>query len=812
MTRLQPFPFSESDSEAGNDTTRGSQATDDRSFWYTRHMQLRPTQEKILDYTGGRMAISAVPGSGKTFILSLLATKLLSEGFIDSASGQQVLVVTYMNASVETFRASIRKRLDELGIDPIGFEVRTLHSLALEIVRNAQGGTGGLLDNLLIIDETESNNFIALAVTNWIESNSQLWESLLRDSSPQERVRWQGRIERISKLFIRESKNYRYSAQEVLDQLLKDESGVSQPIQSLSQIAEDHIEYQTIEIPLLGMLSEIYSLYQTALTRQSAMDFDDLIWQASEFLRSDDESATVLRARWPYILEDEAQDSVPLQEHLLELITGADGNWVRVGDPNQAITSSFTTAHPKRLNEFLDRADVETLPLPHSGRNAPVIFEAANTLVDWVCTHHPVPEVRRNAFRPQEILPTPEGDAQPNPPNSEAAIKINVFGQRELEEVPSIAQMASQYAEQHADRTLAILVPTHNLGYEFARKLDDMGADYDNQLKSANKVKEIAASLTAILSLLATPLNKRAIADSYSALREIDHPEATSDQVDSDRIRTILLSIYKPESFLFALGEEELRRSLPNNVATELEQQFLLRFSTFLRSLFLLRSMAFDDLILTLSDELYLSENGDSNRWHVIDLAIAYQLAGAARSWLDIHPDWRLPEISAQLASVARGSHSVSVNTGDSLGFIPKPGRITLATQHGAKGMEWDAVFLVGIDGSWIPGDLDAPFHGIRMPSGGDPAAEAKSQLHLLMEGASGLFSGRSATESAHIEVICERLSLLYVGITRARRYLHISRSRRKLQFDKEVETAPATVMGILYRYARDHEAAAQTT
>lgn len=775
-------------------------------------MQLRPTQEKILDYTGGRMAISAVPGSGKTFILSLLATKLLSEGFIDSSSGQQVLVVTYMNASVETFRASIRKRLDELGIDPIGFEVRTLHSLALEIVRNAQGGTGGLLDNLLIIDETESNNFIALAVTNWIESNSRLWESLLRDSSPQERVRWQGRIERISKLFIRESKNYRYSAQEVLDQLLKDESGVSHPIQSLSQIAEDHIEYQTFEIPLLGMLSEIYSLYQTALTRQSAMDFDDLIWQASEFLRSDDESATVLRARWPYILEDEAQDSVPLQEHLLELITGADGNWVRVGDPNQAITSSFTTAHPKRLNEFLDRADVETLPLPHSGRNAPVIFEAANTLVDWVCTHHPVPEVRLNAFRPQEILPTPEGDAQPNPPNSEAAIKINVFGQRELEEVPSIAQMARQYAEQHADRTLAILVPTHNLGYAFARKLDDMGADYDNQLKSANEVKEIAASLTAILSLLAAPLNKRAIADSYSALREIDHPEATSDQVDSDRIRTILLSIYKPESFLFALGEEELRRSLPNNVATELEQQFLLRFSTFLRSLFLLRSMAFDDLILTLSDELYLSENGDSNRRHVIDLAIAYQLAGAARSWLDIHPDWRLPEISAQLASVARGSHSVSVNTGDSLGFIPKPGRITLATQHGAKGMEWDAVFLVGIDGGWIPGDLNAPFHGIRMPSGGDPAAEAKSQLHLLMEGASGLFSGRSATESAHIEIICERLRLLYVGITRARRYLHISRSRRKLHFDKEVETAPATVMGILYRHVRDHEAAAQTT
>ena len=152
-------------------------------------MQLRPTQEKILEYTSGKMAISAVPGSGKTFILSLLATKLLSKGFINSSSGQQVLVVTYMTASVETFRASIRKRLDDLGIEPLGFEVRTLHSLALEIVKNAQGGADGQLENLLVIDETQSNNFIALAVTNWIESNTQLWESLLRDSSPQERVK-----------------------------------------------------------------------------------------------------------------------------------------------------------------------------------------------------------------------------------------------------------------------------------------------------------------------------------------------------------------------------------------------------------------------------------------------------------------------------------------------------------------------------------------------------------------------------------------------------------------------------------------------
>ncbi len=771
-------------------------------------MRLRKTQEEILQYTNGRMAISAVPGSGKTFILSLLATKLLSQGFVNSDVGQQVLIVTYMNASVETFRASIRKNLEEIGMQPAGFDVRTLHSLALEIVQNAAGGGDGRLENLLITDETESGNFIALSVSRWIDANGELWESLLLDSSPQERVRWQSVIERITRLFIREAKNYRYTPELILDRLQQDSSKASEPLRTLSQLAEDRGRYNALEIPLLGILSEIYAQYQSALIRQSAMDFDDLIWHASEILQSDQEAASALRQRWPYVLEDEAQDSVPLQEHLLELITGEDGNWVRVGDPNQAITSTFTAAHPKQFNKFLDRDDVKTLPLPHSGRNAPTIFGAANNLVNWVCDDHPVPEVRANAFRRQVILPTPEEDGQPNPSDDESSIKISVFKQREEEELPQVAEMAITYSNDHPDHTLAILVPTNNLGYEMARQLDENGADYDDQLRSDNQIKEIAASLTAVLSLLADPLDKKALAGTYSALHELGHPALASDELIPERIHTILLSVHKPESFLFAADDEELGTSLPRSVASDAELRFLKRFSSYLRSLFEMRPLGFDDLILALSDELYTAKNGENDRRadrkQEMDLAIAYQLSGAARSWLDIHPEWRLPEICAQLANVARGSHSISFNSRGESGYKPKPGCITLATQHGAKGMEWDAVFIVGIDGAWIPSDLDAPFFGIRMPSGSDPSAEAIAHLRLLMEGSAGLYAGRSATETAHIEVICERLRLFYVGITRARRYLHISRSRTTRHFDREVDTEPATVLGVLYRYIRD--------
>ena len=85
---------------------------------------------------------------------------------------------------------------------------------------------------------------------------------------------------------------------------------------------------------------------------------------------------------------------------------------------------------------------------------------------------------------------------------------------------------------------------------------------------------------------------------------------------------------------------------------------------------------------------------------------------------------------------------------------------------------------MLGIDGFWIPGDLDAHFMGVDDSFGGNPEAEALAQLRFLMQGDAGLYDDLTATESAHVDVICERLRLFYVGLTRARRYLHISRSR----------------------------------
>ncbi len=768
----------------------------------TQPLTLRPAQEEILAYRGGRMAVSAVPGSGKTFTLSLLAAKLIADKRVDVEGGRQVLVVTFLNSSVDTFRARIRKRLHETGLPDSGFDVRTLHSLALEIVRWAGEAPS---EDLVVFDDMQSRHILESAVDGWINDNVRLWETFLPDTgheySPQMIARWRDITATTAASFIRAAKNDRYSPDAILNAIQE---------QFNSPHGTDE-EPNVARSPLMHMLAGIYGRYQTALARQGGLDYDDLIWGATERLEHRPDLVDSLRARWPFVLEDEAQDSVPLQEILLEQLTGPTGNWVRVGDPNQAITSTFTAAHPRFFSRFIDRSDVTARALPNSGRSAPLIIGAANAMLNWAIDHHPVPEVRRDAFRRQDILPTPPGDSQSNPPDSEADIHIRVYRHREDEELPAIAQQAVDYTRRHPHHTAAILVPTHLMGYGVAGHLDALNANYDNLLRGSGREREVAAALHAVLAVLANPLDTRALQAAHSGLSELRETGPIYDitppeSEDAARFQAILRSVYRPESILFPREDESLVELLPSGVATEEDVDRLARLAGFLRGSFDLRTLPVDDLTLALADALFApraaaSESDEAT--HELDLAIAYQIASQLRQWREAQPDWRLPELVAQLQSVATGRRALNV-VRDDAGYDPKPGRITLTTQHSAKGLEWDAVFLVGIDGMWIPGSLESPFLGVHDFLGGDPNAEATAQLSYLMRNEAGIYPNRTATESAHIEVICERLRLLYVGITRARRYLHLSRSRAGRRRNHEQETEPATVLGVLYRYVQE--------
>src|SRR3990170_851278 len=132
----------------------------------------RPAQLKILDYAhhGGKMGVSAVPGSGKTVTLSYLAAQLVKENI---RNDEEVLIVTFANSAVDNFSRRIREFLQrEAGLLPgVGYRVRTLHGLAHDILRE-RPALLGLPEDFDIIDERVSTQILEDLVANWLRSPS----------------------------------------------------------------------------------------------------------------------------------------------------------------------------------------------------------------------------------------------------------------------------------------------------------------------------------------------------------------------------------------------------------------------------------------------------------------------------------------------------------------------------------------------------------------------------------------------------------------------------------------------------------------
>jgi DNA helicase-2/ATP-dependent DNA helicase PcrA len=142
---------------------------------------LRTSQEEILRYKAGKMGISAVPGSGKTFTLSYLAANLIKSGAIDLE--QEILVVTLVNAAVDNFSNRISSQLQKENLLPgYGYRVRTLHGLANDIVRE-RPDLAGLDTNYQIIDEVEAMRIKRSAAQDWLSAHQDFFEPYLESVS-----------------------------------------------------------------------------------------------------------------------------------------------------------------------------------------------------------------------------------------------------------------------------------------------------------------------------------------------------------------------------------------------------------------------------------------------------------------------------------------------------------------------------------------------------------------------------------------------------------------------------------------------------
>ena len=293
----------------------------------------------------------------------------------------------------------------------------------------------------------------------------------------------------------------------------------------------------------------IYADYQRALAYRGAVDFDDLIRLALQTLRLDPAFLARLRERWPYILEDEAQDSSRLQEEILKLLVGPEGNWVRVGDPNQAIYETFTTASPEYLRRFMKQPGVRARDLPNSGRSMQSVINLANYLIRWSNDAHPVPAIR-SALAPPYIAPTPRGDPQPNPPDAPENVRLNARGLSPQQEIEAVARALERWLPEHKNETVAVLVPRNDRGFEVANALKAKNIPYVELLRSTRTTREAAGALTHLGYYLADPTSAKKLATVYRVWQRQSREDPVLEARVAD-IAKLLRQIARVEDYLW---------------------------------------------------------------------------------------------------------------------------------------------------------------------------------------------------------------------------------------------------------------------
>jgi ATP-dependent DNA helicase UvrD/PcrA len=128
-------------------------------------------------------------------------------------------------------------------------------------------------------------------------------------------------------------------------------------------------------------VADVYDLYQRRLLASNAVDFDDMLYLTVEVFQRFPEALARWQKAFRYVLVDEYQDTNHAQYRLLQLLAGQHTNLFAVGDPDQSIYA-FRGADIRNIMEFeRDFTGTRTIALEQNYRSTNHILRAANTVI-----------------------------------------------------------------------------------------------------------------------------------------------------------------------------------------------------------------------------------------------------------------------------------------------------------------------------------------------------------------------------------------------------------------------------------------------
>ncbi len=720
---------------------------------------LRVGQRTLADWEFGPLAISAVPGAGKSHSMAVAAAITIAREKLHQR--RQLVIVTLTRSAAANIKDKIKNCLKELGLPPIGYSVNTIHSLALNIASKHPELSKLDLNDRTLVMPSIGHKLIDDTVQTWLSQNPHHYRRLLEgtgfDGEETERLRRQSvlRTEVLPSLAftaVREAKS----------------SGLS-PDQ-LWEVAKLYPDRDDI----LSISAGLYQAYQELLGARGYLDYDEMIAGALRVM-----AEPTARRLWQQqvfaVFEDEAQDSSPLQEKLLRQLAEnpdrntsiADAssprqlNLIRVGDPNQAINSTFTPADPKYFREFcqechdLDRSLPRLEKMEQAGRSTQIIMDAANFVLNWGNKWLQPPhkgdgemgrlgegEIAESVFWLQTIRPVPAGDAQPNPLATDGGVELHLPSDV-YESVRSIEHRLTALFKQNPTANAAILVRENRQAkFIFDRLADWKRLHPEIRLYEAgegDRTSKIPGEMLTLFQFITRPHSGEYLKAALKVL--LDRKLIDAQDLDA-------LAIF-PERFLYPSILE-----IPQSPSVQRAREICCEL---LRSRLLL---PYDRLMQFLGDRLNYQSS---------ELATADKLADRIRS--QTYGRGSIYATIEVLQEIVTVEGFENIDDGSESRYTAS-GQVTIITMHKAKGLDWDYVFIPFLSDR-IPSRLWTP-QGAKFLGDFTLAEVARAQIraHLHQQ---PVPTAEAAWELANYLKQGEDLRLLYVAITRAKKLLWLA-------------------------------------
>lgn len=162
---------------------------------------------------------------------------------------------------------------------------------------------------------------------------------------------------------------------------LKEEKSTLKEIKQGISNAKNHLIFPEKVSRDEPLLYEIYPLYQRKLKEYNALDFDDLLIKSVELFEEFPDMLDIYQRRWGFILIDEYQDTNAAQYSLIKLLSKKHNQVFAVGDPDQSIYSWRGANIANILNFEKDFPGSKIITLEQNYRSTESILQAANALI-----------------------------------------------------------------------------------------------------------------------------------------------------------------------------------------------------------------------------------------------------------------------------------------------------------------------------------------------------------------------------------------------------------------------------------------------